>query len=205
LDILNGKSPKGFFFFQISVRIIEMDILKNLEEKISQGISYFRDQLSGIRGGRPSSKMVEDIAVDYFGQRLTVKQLGSITVIPPREINISVWDKNSATLILKAIEASNLNVSANLDGNAIRINLPPLSGERRQELAKLVKKESEEARIKMRAVRDDANKEISKRADNGEMGEDDKFKFKDDIQKTIDKANQEIERIVENKIGEIEE
>jgi ribosome recycling factor len=185
--------------------MILMDILKNLEEKISQVVSYFRDQLAGIRGGRPSAKMVEDIAVDYFGQRLTVKQLGSINIIPPREINISVWDKNAASLILKAIEASNLNVSANLDGNAIRINLPPLSGERRQELAKVVKKESEEARIKIRAVRDESNKEVARQVEEKKLTEDDKFKFKDDIQKKIDEANKEIDRIVENKIGEIEE
>jgi len=182
-----------------------MDILKNLEEKISQNISYFRDQLAGIRGGRPSAKMVEDIVVEYFGQRMAVKQLGSISVIPPREINISVWDKNAASLILKAIEASNLNVSANLEGNMIRINLPPLSGERRQELAKLVKKEAEEARIKMRSARDEANKEVAKRVEEKTFTEDDKFKFKDDIQKKIDEANKEIDRIVENKIGEIEE
>jgi ribosome recycling factor len=182
-----------------------MEILKNLEEKISQITGYFREQLAGIRGGRPSAKMVEDIAVDYFGQRMPVKQLGSILVIPPREINISVWDKNAASLILKAIEASNLNVSANLDGNAIRINLPPLSGERRQELSKLVKKEAEEARIKMRSARDEANKEVARQVEEKKFTEDDKFKFKEDIQKKIDEASGEIDRITDNKIGEIEE
>lgn len=183
----------------------KMDMLKNLEEKINQGIKYFRDQLAGIRGGRPSPKLVEDLVVDYFGQRLSVKQLGSITIIPPREIHISVWDKNAASLIIKAIESSNLNVSANLDGNLIRINLPPLSGERRQELAKVVKKEAEEARIKLRAVRDEANKEIGRQLEDKKITEDDKFKLKDGIQKATDKGNEEIERIVENKIKEIEE
>ncbi len=181
-----------------------MDILKNLEEKINQGISYFRKQLSGIRGGRPSSKLVEDLVVDYFGQRLTVKQLGSILIVPPREIHISVWDKNAASLVLKAIESSNLNVSANLEENMIRINLPPLSGERRQELVKVVKKEAEEARIKLRAARDDTNKEISRQEEEKKITEDDKFKFKEDIQKSIDKGNEEIERIIKNKIKEIE-
>ena len=182
-----------------------MNIIKNLEEKISQIIKYLRDQLAGIRGGRPSPKLVEDLTVDYFGQRLSVKQLGSITIIPPREINISIWDKNAASLVVKAIESSNLNVSANLEGNTIRINLPPLSGERRQELAKVVRKEAEETRIKLRAARDDANKEVSQRVDDKKLTEDDKFKFKENIQKTVDKGNEEIERIVENKIKEIEE
>jgi len=182
-----------------------MDILKNLEEKISQSISYFRNQLAGIRGGRPSAKLVEDLAVDYFGQKLTVKQLGSILIVPPREIHISVWDKSAASLILKAIESSNLNVSANLEGNMIRINLPPLSGERRQELTRVVKKEAEEARIKLRAIRDEANKEVSRQEEEKKITEDDKFKFKEDIQKSVDKGNEEIERIVENKIKEIEE
>ncbi len=182
-----------------------MDILKNLESKISEALKSLKDQLSGIRGGRPNSKLVEDISLDYFGQKLSVKQLGSINIVPPREIQISVWDKNTASLVLKAIEASNLNVSAVLEGNLIRINLPALSGERRQELSKLAKKETEEARIKMRSGRDEINKEITRQFDEKKIGEDEKFKLKDKVQKRIDEVNGEIDGILENKVREIEE
>jgi len=180
-------------------------MVNNLEQKIKQVLDYFKDQLSSIRGGRPNAKLVEDISVEYFGQKLPIKQLGSINIVPPREIQISVWDKNAASVVLKAIEASNLNVGANLDGNVIRVNLPPLSGERRQELMKLVKRETEEAKIKVRGLRDEENKEINRQFESKEIGEDEKFKLKEKIQEGVDKANGEIEKILEVKIKEIEE
>lgn len=187
-----------------------MNILRDLEFKTGEAIKYFKEQLSAVRGGRPNSKLVEDISVEYFGQRLPLKQLSSISIAPPREIQISVWDINAAASVLKAIEASNLNIGANLEGNLIRINLPALSGERRQELIKLVKKETEEARIKIRGIRDEINKEINSRfsAKGGEekkISEDEKFKLKKQVQENIDKINNEIDGILENKIREIEE
>jgi len=182
-----------------------MNSLNNLELRIKDALNYFKDQISFIRGGRPNAKLVEDISVEYFGQKLPIKQLGSINIVPPREIQISVWDKNAASVVLKAIEASNLNVGANLDGNVIRVNLPPLSGERRQELMKLVKRETEEAKIKVRGLRDEENKEINRQFESKEIGEDEKFKLKEKIQEGVDKANREIEKILEGKIREIEE
>jgi len=182
-----------------------MDILKNLELKIIEVLKNLKDQLSAIRGGRPNSKLVESISIDYFGQKFAVKQIGSINIVPPREIQVSVWDKNTASLVLKAIEVSNLNASAVLEGNLIRINLPALSGERRQELAKLAKKETEEAKIKIRSVRDEINKEITGQFETKKISEDDKFNLKEKVQKRIDETNKEIDGILENKIREIEE
>ncbi|MFA5098596.1 MAG: ribosome recycling factor [Candidatus Paceibacterota bacterium] len=179
--------------------------MNNLEQKIKQALDYFKNQMLSIRGGRSNAKLVEDIAVDYFGQKMPIKQLGSISVVPPREIHISVWDKNAASAVLKAIDSSNLNVGTNLDGNIVRVSLPPLSGERRIELTKLVKKETEDAKIKIRGLRDEENKEISGRFDAKEIGEDEKFKLKEKVQGIIDKANEEIESILESKIREIEE
>ena len=181
------------------------DFLRGLELKITEAIKHFKEQLAAIRGGRPSSKLVEDVPVEYFGQKLTIKQLGSISIIPPREIQISVWDKNAASAVLKAIESSGLNISANPEGNLIRINLPPLSGERRQELIKVAKKEAEEARIKIRGIRDEINKEINRQFEEKKIAEDDKFKIKEKVQESIDKTNEEIEKILENKTREIEE
>jgi ribosome recycling factor len=182
-----------------------MDILKDLDLKIKESLKYLKNQLSGIRGSRPTSKLVEDIPVEYFGQKLAIKQLGSINILPSREIQISVWDKNAASAVLKAIESSNLNVGANLEANSIKINLPPLSGERRQELIKIAKKETEEIRIRIRGIRDETNKEINRRFEEKEITEDDKFKLKEKVQEKIDEINEEIEKILENKIKEIEE
>ena len=179
--------------------------MADLEIKIKESLEYLKSQFAAVRGGRPSPKLVEDISIDYFGQRMPIKQAGSISVNPPREILISVWDRQAVSIVAKAIESSNLNVSANTHGNLIRINLPPLSAERRQELAKVVKKESEEARIKIRSLRDEVNKKIRQREENGEITEDQELKLKEQIQKSIDKANKDIEEMLEKKIKEIEE
>lgn len=178
---------------------------QEFELKIKESLEYLKNQLAAIRGGRPSPKLVEDILVDYFGQKLPIKQLSSISINLPREILISIWDKQAVLNVSKAIESSNLNVSANTDGNLIRINLPPLSTERRQELIKVVKKELEETRIKIRHLRDEINKKISQQEEGGEITEDQKFKLKEQIQKAVDKANNDIEAMLEKKIKEIEE
>ena len=184
---------------------MEQNILKEAETKTSEIIKYLKDRLAGVRGSRPSPKLFEDLPVDYFGQKLPVKQLASIGVVPPREIQITVWDKQVVSGVAKAIESSNLNVSANIEGNTIRINLPPLSEERRQELAKVVRKEAEETRIKIRALRDEINKKIVQDFEAKKITEDDKFKLKEKVQETVDKTNSEIEKILENKIKEINE
>ena len=180
-------------------------IIKKLDFELRQTIEHLKLQLSTIRGNRPSPKLVEDIFVECYGQKMTVKQVGAISVVPPREIQISVWDKGVVNTVAKAIESSNLNVSSSVDGNIIHINLPPLSEERRQELIKIVKKEGESARIGIRNHRDEAIKESKKEFDEGKITEDDKFKSKDKIQETIDKVNEEIDKILEQKIKEIEE
>src|SRR3989344_2692497 len=174
--------------------------MEEFQLKLSGIIKQLKEQLAGIRGGRPNPKLIENIEIEYFGQKL-----GSINIVPPTTIQISAWDKNAVSAIAKAIESSNLNVSANTEGNLIRINLPPLSSERRQELIKIIKKETEESKIKIRHSRDEMNKKINLQTEEGEITEDDKFKSKEEIQKTVDKTNEEIEKILENKIKEIEE
>ncbi len=182
-----------------------INIIKDLELYINKFIEYLREQLAGIRGGRSTPKLVENISVDYLGQKLTIKQLGSISIVPPREIRISIWDKQCVISVVKALESSNLNISANIEGNLIRINLPYLSQERRLELVKIIKKEIEETKIKIRYSRDEANKKISRQFEQGEISEDDKFRLKQEAQKLVDKSNEEVGRILENKRKEIEE
>lgn len=182
-----------------------MDILKDLENKIKDLLEFFKQQLLGIRSNRPSPKMVEDIPVDAYGQKMSIRQVGAISIVPPAQIQVSVWDKSMVGPVAKAIESSNLNVNANIDGNIIRINLPPLSDERRKELIKVVKKETEELKIKIRTAREEANKKIGKEFDERNISEDQKFYFKEKVQKIIDKANADADGILAKKIKEIEE
>lgn len=181
------------------------EILKEVELKNKNFIEFLRQQLLSIRSNRPSPKMVEDITVEAYGQKMSVKQLAAISVLPPAQIQISVWDKGAVSSVAKAIESSNLNVSANIDGSVIRINLPPLSDERRKELEKVVKKETEETKIKIRFIRDEINKKIGKEFDDKKISEDVKFNLKEQVQKSVDKANEEIEKLLEAKIKEIHE
>ena len=149
--------------------------------------------------------MVEDIKVEAYGQTMPIKALGSISVVPPREIQISLWDKEVVNAVAKAIETSSLNVPANTDGNLIRINLPTLTDERKKEFEKVIRKMTEETRIKVRAARDEANKEIKKLEEGKKLSEDAAFKKKEEVQKIIDKVNGEIENLLENKVKEIME
>jgi len=132
---------------------IEMDIIKELEQKMASLIEFVRQEMMGVRSNRPSPRLVEDIAVEVYGQRMTVRQVGAISIQPPASIIISVWDKGAVNVVAKAIESSNLNVVANVDGTTIRINLPALTDERRKDIIKMVKKEIEEAKIKVRSLR----------------------------------------------------
>lgn len=176
-----------------------MDLqLKQFEDTLRKIIEGFKSEISGIRANRPSPKLVEDIKVDYFEQKMTIKQLGSIAIVPPREININIWDKGAVGPVAKAIETSGLGLSANIDGNLIRLNLPQLTDERRQELAKLIKSLAENYRIKIRSSRDDINKKAKALPD-----EDEKFKSIKKIQEMVDKYNKEVENNLLAKLNEI--
>ena len=172
--------------------------LKQLEKQLNNIVAKFKEDMGGIRTNRPTTKMLEDIKVDYFGQWLTVKQLCSFNVIPPREINVNVWDKNAVGLVAKAIEGAHLGLSIAVDGNTVRINLPPLTDERRKELAKTVKAMAEKERINIRLTRDEFNKKAKAAPD-----EDTKHFLQEKMQKLVDKANGGIEDLVENKVKEI--
>lgn len=181
------------------------NLVKNLRERLGALTDSLKNELLGTRANRPSPKMVENIPVDAYGQKMTVRQLGSITVVPPREIDITLWDKETVNSVAKAVEASPLGVAANIEGNLIRINLPALTEERKKEIIKMVKAAAEEQRIKMRAARDETNKKIKDAERDKKMNEDEAFKLKAKIQKEIDDANKKIEEMLLSKIKEIEE
>ena len=177
--------------------------LKFLDAKLKSSLEALKTEFQTIRSGRPSPRMVEDIKVEVYGQPMPVKALGSISIVPPREIQISVWDKSTVNSVAKAIENSSLNVAANTDGNLIRINLPQLTDERKKELEKVVRKMTEETRIKIRGVRDEANKETKRLEEDKKLSEDAAFKQKEATQKLVDKINAEIEKLLDGKLKEI--
>jgi len=180
-------------------------ILNELETKGQIIIESLKKALTAVRTTRPNAALVEDLKANYYNQMTPIKQLGTISVQPPREISIQVWDKGAVPGVAKAIESSSLNLSASVDGQIIRIFLPELSQERRDELIKHIGKVTEEHKIQIRHLRDDINKKVQVAFDAHEMNEDQKFKAKEQVQKEVDKLNGDIEKGLQNKTKEINE
>lgn len=180
-------------------------VLKELQGDIQKALEGFKSELHSLRTNRPTAKLVEDIKVLYYNQQTPIKHLGSIGISPPRDINVSVWDANVVKDAAKAIQDAGLGVSVSVEGNLIRITLPVLTEERRKELSKLVGKLAEETRIQIRRLREEANKKIESAEKEKKISEDQKFKHKEEVQNTINKANQEIEVLVLRKNEEINE
>ena len=179
-------------------------IIEEFKEKSLHTIDVLRDELKGIRVGRPSAALVEDIKVDHYGQLTPLSHVSSITVRPPREINIQVWDKEAVKPVVSAIESSSLGLSVSADGNTIRVFLPELSKERKDELKKHIKSVIEEYRIRIRQERDEYNKKADDMFEKKEIDEDKKFRLRKEIQEETEKINGEIEEVFERKKKEIE-
>jgi ribosome recycling factor len=180
-------------------------ITEDFKKKSDSVVENFRKDIAVIRSNRPNPGLIENLKVSYYEQLVPLKQIGSISVEPPRELRLQVWDKEVLPQVLKAIESANLGVSANVDGMNVRIFLPELSEERRKELGKYVRQIAEKVKIQLRRERDEANKAIERALKANEIGEDLKFKLKDEIQKQTDKTNEEIEKVLESKMREINE
>lgn len=175
-----------------------MENLKEFQNQINALLNSFREEIFILRTNRPSPKIIENIYVNYMEQNMQLKQLGSITIEMPRDIIITLWDKSLIPVVTRAIETANLGLSVSALENMVRAKLPELTVERRDEIIKLVKSTAEETRIKMRRQRDDVNKFLS-----AEIDEDLKFKMKDDLQKRVDEFNDNMDRLIEDKIKDL--
>lgn len=175
-----------------------MDYLKDFQNKIDSLLSSLKEELAVLRTSRPTPKLIENIPVSYLDQNLRIKQLGGITVEMPRDLVVALWDKGAITSVAKAIESANLGVNVSIYENTVRIGLPELTSERREELIKIVRSTAEEIRIKMRIERDAVHKKI-----NEEPDKDKKFKSKEELQKKVDNFNDDIDELVRVKIKEI--
>ncbi|UCD55907.1 MAG: ribosome recycling factor [Candidatus Omnitrophota bacterium] len=162
-------------------------------------------EFSTIRTGRAHSTLVEGIKVDCYGTSMSLKQLAGISTPEPRLIVIQPWDRSILGDVERAILASELGITPNNDGKVIRISVPSLTKERRDELAKVLKKIAEEGKISLRTARRVANENIDKMQKDKVITEDEKFKYKDQTQKLIDKYSKEIDNHLANKEKEIQE
>jgi ribosome recycling factor len=179
--------------------------IANAKERMSKAIQAYTRELASIRAGRASASLLDRVQVDYYGAPTPVNQLAGISVPEARLLVIQPYDKTILGEIEKAILKSDLGLNPSNDGSIIRIAIPQLTEERRKELAKLVKKEAEEAKIAVRNIRRDGNEDLKKLEKNGEITEDDLRGYSDDIQKLTDEHIVKIDQITKDKEKEIME
>ncbi|MEN3185550.1 MAG: ribosome recycling factor [Atribacterota bacterium] len=170
---------------------------------MKQAVNVVREELSHVRTGRASPALVENIAVDYYGSTVELKQIASITTPDAKTLLIQPWDKSVIGVIEKAIWKSELGFNPVVDSAVIRITMPPLTEERRKEIAKMAKKIVEEGKVAIRNLRREANEEIKKMAKEGEISEDDEKATQAEIQKLTDEHINELDGVWEKKEKEI--
>lgn len=179
------------------------DIIESKKEAFQKALDHFTEESGTLRTGRANPGIVEGLLVEYYNAKTPLKQISSISVPEPRQIVISPWDKGSLTQIEAAIRESDLGLNPANDGSVVRITLPALTEERRRELVKTLNARAEEARISIRNAREEVWKEIQEAEKESLIGEDDKFRGKDDLQKIVDEYNAKLEAVREKKEGEI--
>ena len=171
--------------------------------KMDKSIEAFSKELSSLRTGRANAGMLDIIKVDVYGQQMPINQVGSITTPEPRVINIQVWDQNNVSLVDAAIKKSELGLNPQIDGQLIRLPIPELNEERRNELKKLIKSMGEKCKIAIRNIRRDANEELKKLLKSKEIGEDEEKSFEKNVQTITDKHIATVEGKVASKEKEI--
>ncbi len=181
------------------------DVYNDAETRMEKAIKTFKGDLATLRAGRATPALVEKIKVDYYGVMTPLNQMANISAPEPRLLIIQPWDVNALNEIEKAILKSDLGITPNSDGKVIRLVIPRLTEERRQELVKVVRRKAEECRIAIRNIRRDKNDKIKEMEKKGEISEDDFRRAQNEIQKITDKYIDKVDEIVGKKEKEIME
>ena len=178
-------------------------LLDTTKEKMDGALRALDQQLDGVRTGKASPALVENITALYYGAPTRIRELGNIATPEPRLVTITPYDPSAINEICKAILAANIGVTPVSDGRKIRVPIPELSEERRKELAKVTSRLAEEARVAVRNVRRDANDQVKKLQKDSQMSEDDRDRLLEDIQKATDAAIAKIDAAAKAKEAEV--
>ncbi len=177
--------------------------LKQFNDKMEKAVNFYSTDINSLRAGRANPAVLDKIQVEYYGSPTPLNQVGTVSVPEPQMIVIQPWDKTILGDIEKAINMSDLGIAPMNDGTVIRLNFPPLTEERRKEIAKTIHKKAEETKVNVRGVRRDAMDFFKKSQKNGDITEDDLKGIEDEIQKITDKNIKEIDSICDAKEKEI--
>jgi ribosome recycling factor len=181
------------------------EILLDCEERMEKAVGVFRDQLRGLRTGRATPALLDNVRVEYYGSPTPVKQLAQISTPDPTQIVIRPFNVGDLKEIEKAIRSSDLGLAPNNDGKIIRLSIPAMSGDQRTKLVKRVKELSEDARVACRNIRRDSNKHFDTAEKDGELTEDERDKGKEEVQKLLKTYEGQVDDLADKKSKEIME
>ena len=179
------------------------DIQKDAQARMAKSVEALRHELTKLRTGRATTALVDHLKVNYYGSDMPLAQVATIAVADARTLTITPWEKPMVAAVEKAIFASDLGLTPNTAGTVIRINLPPLTEERRRDLTKVVHQEGEAAKIAIRNVRRDANHQVKELLKERKVTEDEASRSDADIQKMTDKAIKDVDDVVKAKEQEL--
>lgn len=174
-----------------------------VKSKMDKSIEALRKDMGRVRTGRASLNLLDGVRVNYYGVPTPLAQVASLSVLESRTISIQPWDSKIIGEIDKAIQKSDLGLTPLSDGKTVRINIPPLTEERRKELVKVIKRMEEECKVAMRNIRREANEQLKTAKKDKALSEDDQFKYQEEVQKLMDKSIEKTEEVVKAKEKEI--
>lgn len=179
------------------------DLINQRKKEFDGVFEHVKNEVATIRTGRAHSSMVEDLVVDYMGSKLKIKELASITTPEPRILYIQPWDKGALQPIEKSIKDSSLGLNPAVDSSGVRLTVPSLTEDRRKEFIRLLGQKLEEARIKMRQIREDILKKVQNEVREKTAREDDLRNAKDDLQKIMDDYSKKLDELSKKKTAEL--
>ena len=181
----------------------EKPILSKYKDRMDKAITALKEEFGSLRTGRASASLLDQIMVEAYGSMVPINQVGAISVPEPRSISVSVWDRGVVVSVEKAIRSSGLGLNPVVEGQNLRIPIPPLTEERRKDLAKLAGKYAEQQKIAVRNVRRDANDDLKKAEKDGVITQDEQKRMEGEIQKFTDEAIKRVDDALKTKEQEI--
>ncbi len=179
------------------------EVITSGDHKMARAVEVMERDLASVRTGRASTGLVERIHIDYYGTQTPLNQLAGISIPEAHQIVIQPWDRSALSAIERAIIKSDIGLTPNVDGTVVRLNIPPLTEERRHDLVRVVHKRMEEARVEIRNLRRDAADQFKKLERDGEVGTDDARRLLEELQRTTDRHIADVDRVGATKEQEI--
>jgi ribosome recycling factor len=181
----------------------EKPVLSKYKDRMDKAVAALADEFASLRTGRANAHLLDQIRVDAYGSQVPINQVGAVSVPEPRMLTVTVWDRGLVVSVEKAIRASDLGLNPVVDGTTLRLPIPPLTEERRKDLAKLAGKYAEQQKVAVRNVRRDANEDCRKAKKDGVIGEDEEKRMETEVQKITDEAIKRVDEALKSKEQEI--